>query len=265
MRNPFFFTIKKMLRLPFRLFIRSSKLCEAKFLLDTVNKPVLQFNKPNQTQSTGPEKQKNTIDSNPSQNLIFTVPNVLTMSRIVSVPFINYFVVVGKHDYACALFLVSGITDFLDGYVARNFPNQKSHLGSILDPLADKLLIGSLTITLTLSHMLPLTLAALIISRDVLLILYSLYIRYQMVEKPVTLSKYVNVKKYSQVQIEPDMISKVNTAFQLALITLTLPSVMFDYHDSSFLLGLQCLTGATTIASSISYYLKRGSYKKINN
>ena len=87
--------------------------------------------------------QKTPLTSDEDQkNLIFTIPNVLTGLRIVSIPFINYFVFTGQHDIACGLFVLASITDGLDGYIARNVPNQLSHLGSILDPLADKLLIG---------------------------------------------------------------------------------------------------------------------------
>ncbi len=82
---------------------------------------------------TSPENQK---------KLILTIPNLLTSLRIISIPFINYYFFTGRHDVACGLFIMASLTDFLDGYIARNFPNQLSHLGSILDPLADKLLIG---------------------------------------------------------------------------------------------------------------------------
>ena len=196
------------------------------------------------------------------QNVIFTIPNILTSLRILSIPFINYFVFINKHEYACALFFLAGLTDFFDGYIARNWKNQKSYLGSILDPLADKLLIGSLTITLTLNDMLPIQLAFVIIMRDVCLILASLYVRFRTLDKPVTFSKFVNVTR-SSIKVEADIISKLNTVFQLALITISLPSVAFGYADSDFLLCLQSITGLTTIMSSISYIYKGGSYKLI--
>ena len=218
--------------------------------LQNVNKPVSDNNSEKKTK-------------NFNENRLLTIPNVLTLSRIASVPFINYFALIQKHEYACLLFLVSGLTDFLDGYIARNFKNQSSSIGSILDPLADKLLIGSLTITLSLNSMLPLELAFLILSRDIALILYSLYVRYKIIDKPVTLSKYINLKKYSTVQVQPDMISKFNTILQLALITFTLPSVVFSYEYSIYLIALQYATGISTILSSISYLYKRGSYKVI--
>lgn len=89
--------------------------------------------------------QKNKVDLTSEEDqkrLIFTIPNALTSLRILSVPFINYYIFAGQHEVACGLFVASALTDALDGYIARNVPNQLSHLGSILDPLADKLLIG---------------------------------------------------------------------------------------------------------------------------
>lgn len=210
------------------------------------------------------KKNINTTSNNNNNNRIHTIPNYITISRIMSVPFINYFVLVNQHELACGLFLLASVTDFLDGYIARNWPNQQSFLGSILDPLADKLLIGSLTVTLTLNHMLPIELMIIILARDLGLILASLAVRYRMIEEPKTLEKFFNVKKYSTVQVEADRISKWNTFFQLSLITLTLPSVLFNYNDSGVLLALQYLTGTTTILSSISYLYKRGSFKLVN-
>ena len=195
------------------------------------------------------------------KNRILTIPNGLTTFRILSIPFINYFVLIDQHEYACALFFIAGFTDYLDGYIARNWKNQRSYLGSILDPLADKLLIGSLTIALTINNMLPIELALIILARDVSLILISLYVRYKSLEKPVTFSKFVNVKKYSSIQIEADYISKFNTLLQLALITFTLPANVFGYIDSDFLFYFRFATGFTTILSSISYLYKGGSYK----
>ncbi len=202
------------------------------------------------------------LNNDDEQNVIFTIPNILTSLRILSIPFINYLVFIDKHEYACALFLAAGFTDFFDGYIARNWKNQKSYLGSILDPLADKLLIGSLTITLTLNDMLPIQLALVILMRDLCLIMASLFVRYRTLEKPVTWSKFLNVKK-SRVQVEADYLSKMNTVLQLALITLTLPSVAFNYSDSEFLTLLQWITGTTTVMSAMSYLYKGGSYKVI--
>lgn len=197
------------------------------------------------------------------ENVIITVPNALTISRIISVPFINYFMLTNQHELACSLFVLAGVSDFFDGYVARNFKNQKSHLGSVIDPLADKLLIGSLTITLMINSMIPLPLAILILGRDISLILLSIFIRFKLIEKPVTLKKFLNLKQF-RVKVEADMISKLNTFFQISLIAATLPSQVFLYDNSYYLTFLQFVTGLTTIMSSVSYAVKKGSYKVID-
>lgn len=219
----------------------------------------------NKFQSTEPAQKSKEFHKNvETNNRIHTIPNYITISRIMSVPFINYCVLIDKHELACGLFFLASLTDFIDGYIARNWPNQQSFLGSILDPLADKLLIGSLTVTLAINNMLPIELVCIILARDIGLILASLILRYKLIDEPKTFKKYLNVKKYSTVQIEADLISKINTFLQLSLITLTLPSVLFNYNESIILLILQYLTGTTTILSSISYLYKRGSFKLIN-
>lgn len=74
-----------------------------------------------------------------SKNRIFTIPNLLSLLRLVMIPFILYFYLAkGNAIAAFVLVLLSGITDLMDGYIARRF-NQISELGKILDPIADKL------------------------------------------------------------------------------------------------------------------------------
>ena len=77
--------------------------------------------------SIGPEEANKSHDN---KNLIFTIPNCLTMLRIFSIPFINYFIFIDRHDIACGLFVMASLTDFLDGFIARNVPNQLSYLGN---------------------------------------------------------------------------------------------------------------------------------------
>ena len=109
--------------------------------------------------------------------------------------------------------------------------------------------------------MMPFPLFAIIIGRDLGLILSSLFIRYQIIDEPKTFQKYINLKKYASVKIEADTISKFNTVVQVALISATLPSVLMGYSGSDLLIYLQYFTGFTTLLSSASYLYKRGSYK----
>lgn len=204
---------------------------------------------------------------------IWTIPNGLTLSRILMTPYINYLVLLEQHQLACALFALAGFTDLLDGYIARKWPKtQMSPLGSILDPFADKFLICSLTISLSLAHMMPYELAIIILGRDLSLVVASLFVYLKNFKRltTTTTAKTINENEsiliklknsINKIQVEADKISKFNTFLQITLITVTLPSAIFHYNDSLFLILLQYLTGSTTILSALSYLYKRGSYK----
>ncbi|CAH3046319.1 unnamed protein product [Porites evermanni] len=118
---------------------------------------------------------------------IFTIPNLLSTLRILATPVLGYLVITEDFVSSLALFGVAGITDMLDGFIARNFKNQKSVLGTILDPLADKILMSVLTVSLTLVSLLPVPLTALILSRDALLIGYAFYLRFKSLPSPVSM------------------------------------------------------------------------------
>ena len=74
----------------------------------------------------------------------------------------------------------------LDGWIARNFKGQSSMLGSFLDPLADKVLVATLYLSLTYVHLIPIALTSLVVSRDIFLVYAGLYIRYMGVTPPVS-------------------------------------------------------------------------------
>ncbi|XP_020892590.1 cardiolipin synthase (CMP-forming) [Exaiptasia diaphana] len=116
---------------------------------------------------------------------ILTIPNLLSSFRIVAAPFLGYFIISEQFVIALTLFGVAGITDMLDGYIARNFKNQKSVFGTILDPIADKILMSALVISLTVAELLPIPLTALILGRDFLLVLAAFYIRFKSLPPPV--------------------------------------------------------------------------------
>ncbi|KAJ8387837.1 hypothetical protein AAFF_G00149860 [Aldrovandia affinis] len=183
----------------------------------------------------------------------WTIPNFLCMARIALSPVLGYLIVEQYFHLSLGLFVLAGATDVLDGYIARNWANQKSALGSALDPLADKILISVLYISLTYAHLIPAPLTALVISRDVALIAAVFYVRYKTVPPPVTLSKFFN-PCYATAQLKPTLISKVNTAVQLVLVAASLAAPVFHYTDSVFLQALWFVTALTTTASGYSYY-----------
>ncbi len=100
---------------------------------------------------------------------VLTVPNVLSALRLLGVPVFLWLVLGPHHDrVAFVLLMVSGATDYLDGYLARRL-HQVSRLGALLDPLADRLYIASTVLALTIRHVIPLWLLLVLVARDLYL------------------------------------------------------------------------------------------------
>jgi len=85
---------------------------------------------------------------------IYTVPNLLTFSRLVAAPVIGYLVLQDNHAWALGLFAYAGISDMLDGWIARRW-NSRTVVGTIIDPMADKILMTILTVALAAKGSLP--------------------------------------------------------------------------------------------------------------
>ena len=100
---------------------------------------------------------------------VVTLPNALSALRLVGVPIFFWLVVDGRHDLiAVAVLAVAGFTDWLDGYLARTW-RQRSRVGQLLDPMADRLYILSILIGLAIRGIVPWWLVGLLIARDVML------------------------------------------------------------------------------------------------
>nr|XP_028578035.1 cardiolipin synthase (CMP-forming) isoform X2 [Podarcis muralis] len=154
----------------------------------------------------------------------WTIPNLLSMARIGLAPVLGYLIVEENFNIALGVFTLAGITDLLDGFIARNWANQKSALGSALDPLADKVLISVLYISLTCANLIPVPLTSMIILRDIALIAAVFYVRYRTLPPPRTLSRYFN-PCYATAQLKPTFISKVHHSFHNNSICLQLLSL----------------------------------------
>lgn len=100
---------------------------------------------------------------------VVTIPNVLSLFRLLLIPVFLLLLLVGRYDFALVVLVVSAATDFVDGYIARRF-NQVSRLGQLLDPAADRLFIFSTLVGLAWQGLVPWWFAILIIARDVLLL-----------------------------------------------------------------------------------------------
>ncbi|KAK7901801.1 hypothetical protein WMY93_018570 [Mugilogobius chulae] len=183
----------------------------------------------------------------------WTIPNLLCVCRILLAPVLGHLIMTQHFHLSLALFTLAGATDLLDGYIARTWPSQKSALGSALDPLADKILISVLYVSLTYAELIPVLLTALVISRDIGLIAAVFWVRYKTVPPPVTLSKFFN-PCYTTAQLKPTLFSKMNTAVQLFLVAASLAAPVFQYTDSAALQCLWLVTAVTTTASGYSYW-----------
>ncbi|EGN96998.1 hypothetical protein SERLA73DRAFT_185266 [Serpula lacrymans var. lacrymans S7.3] len=193
---------------------------------------------------------------------IYTIPNLLTTSRILACPVLGWSILHDDFYFATGLLLYAGLSDLLDGYLARRFKMQ-SVLGTILDPAADKTLMTTLTVALTMKELLPLPLAVIIIGRDVLLSLSAFYIRYTSLPAPKTLSRYWDFSIPSA-EVRPTFISKVNTALQLVLMAVTTISPIAPAAFAFSLPSLQWTVAATTIWSGLSYVFSKDAVRIIS-
>ncbi|XP_003383767.1 PREDICTED: cardiolipin synthase (CMP-forming)-like [Amphimedon queenslandica] len=208
---------------------------------------------------TSPENRKNIIYEKEN---IWTIPNLLTTLRIGSAPLLGYLVLNQEYLGAIGVLTVASLSDLLDGFIARRFPSQSSKLGSILDPLADKCLISVLYISLTIVNLIPLPLTFLIISRDLMLVGGSFYLRYVTLPPPRTWRRYWDVER-SGLQITPNLLGKANTALQLMLVGITMLSPLLDCIDQQLLKLLWFTVGTTTIASGMSYCVQLKGFQII--
>ncbi|HEX2337704.1 MAG TPA: CDP-alcohol phosphatidyltransferase family protein, partial [Hyphomicrobiaceae bacterium] len=97
------------------------------------------------------------------------IPNAITLGRVMSVPVLFYLLLSGRSIAAFVVFVLAGLSDAVDGYLAKRF-DWRSELGAYLDPLADKMLIVSIFIALGVRNELPLWLVIAVVSRDVLIV-----------------------------------------------------------------------------------------------
>ncbi|KAI6116813.1 CDP-alcohol phosphatidyltransferase-domain-containing protein [Pisolithus croceorrhizus] len=170
---------------------------------------------------------------------IYTVPNLLTMSRILACPVLGWSILQDNFYLATGLLVYAGLSDLVDGFLARRF-NMRSVLGTILDPAADKTLMTTLTVTLTMKGLLPgAYLSSIIIGRDVLLSLSAFYIRYTSLPPP-------------SAEVRPTAISKVCTS-----IFCNLAAYLRRRANAIQFITIRLLVAGTTIWSGLSYVFSK--------
>lgn len=166
------------------------------------------------------------------------LPNIITVFRLFLVPPVVWALLHSEFGLALILFFIAGSSDALDGFLAKHF-NWQSRLGSILDPLADKLLLVCTFLTLTWLGFVPLWLLIAVIVRDLLIVIGATSFHYL----------------FGKFEMEPTFLSKMNTVFQIVYVL----AVIF-YHDELVITfkpwiieALVYVVLLTTIASGANY------------
>ncbi|KXN72794.1 hypothetical protein CONCODRAFT_77638 [Conidiobolus coronatus NRRL 28638] len=217
------------------------------------------WNSTNKEVNNNSNKEKLIEKLAPLKENLYTIPNALTFARLLSTPILGYWIINNQLTNALALFIVSGITDLLDGYIARKY-NMQSYVGSIIDPMADKALMTVMTLSLTYIDLIPLPLAVVIIGRDLGLVISSFYYRWISLPPPKTFTRYWDFSLPS-VEVKPTQISKINTFLQLGYVGTTLISSWWGITSHPLLTSFQFLVGGTTIASGLSYVFSKDAVK----
>ncbi len=143
-----------------------------------------------------------------------TVPNLITSLRIILVPIFIIYLINDNLLSALIVFILAGVSDAADGLIARVF-NQKTKLGAILDPIADKILLNAAFVVLAIQGIIPSWLTVIIISRDILIMLAVLIL-------------WLNQENFA---MKPAFISKATTCLQLATVFCILSAGYFPFLD----------------------------------
>jgi cardiolipin synthase len=169
---------------------------------------------------------------------VLTVPNLLTLLRIVAIPIFLIFLEDLRYREALGIFVAAGLTDGLDGAIAR-LTRTKTTFGAYLDPAADKLLLVSAFIALGFMHEVPRWLVVLVISRDVIIVL-GFFLLFLVTRETM--------------EVQPSVGGKLSTFLQLAsvaivLVSLTDPGLVAPAIRELLFL----LTGAVTASAGLQY------------
>lgn len=169
-------------------------------------------------------------------NSALTLPNLITLARFFVVPVIVYFMISGQWATAFWLFVLAGLSDAVDGIIARHF-NQKTEIGAYLDPVADKVLLVAVFVILAVNHHLPLWLVITVVSRDILIV------------GAVVLSSIMG----TALTIEPIFVSKATTAAQIALAAYAFAAQVWLFDMGFAGQILIYTTAGLTLASAAAY------------
>ncbi len=164
------------------------------------------------------------------------IPNLITVMRLLLVPVVISSITSHHWHFAFGAFAIAGISDAIDGFIARRF-DMRSELGAYLDPLADKALLMSIYVALAIATILPGWIAILVVSRD-LMIVGAVVISW-VLDKPVA--------------IRPLWVSKFNTAAQISFAGAVLAAMAFGFTLDGWFEVMLSGVAALTLASTAAY------------
>ena len=168
-----------------------------------------------------------------------SIPNIITLGRIMLVPIIVWAIVSSQMEVAFAVFLIAGISDAVDGFLAKRF-NMTSELGALLDPLADKALLVSIYMALGIWGAIPRWIVILVVSRDIMIV--AAVIISWLFDRPV--------------EMKPSKVSKLNTVAQILLALVVLASLGFAFDAEWAIQSLTALVAMLTLASVVIYIIE---------
>jgi cardiolipin synthase len=165
-----------------------------------------------------------------------TIPNLITIFRLILVPIVIVTIMQGRWSAAFILFVVAGVSDAVDGFIAKRF-DMRSEFGAYIDPLADKALLVSIYVTLAIVGVLPSWLSIVVVSRDLMIV-------------AAVLLSWVMARP---VKIRPLMVSKLNTAAQIGFAALVLAAKAFGVEAVPFGDVAMIAVAGLTVASAGAY------------
>ena len=163
---------------------------------------------------------------------IINLPNLLTLGRMLITPFIVYSILNGSTVQALVLMVIAGLTDLLDGAIAKHF-HMQTVVGAYMDPIADKLMLVGSIISLFIIGQVPMFLFLAVVFRDVIIVIGAM--AYELVTH--------------RLEIQPTYLSKVTTVAQIVYVSSVLlhivyPLPVFMMHTAAWItFALTCMSG----------------------
>ncbi len=179
------------------------------------------------------------------QNL--NLPNTITISRMLLAMPIAIMLIKNQYKWAVCLFLIASASDIIDGFLARKL-NQQTKLGSVLDPLADKILINYTFVILTAHGYIPILLFAVVLSKDIILVSGSTI-------------EILSLKDLRQIKIKASIFGKISTFFQIMVIVLVFLKI-FKVYSNKFTFSF--FTYSTIILTILALFSYINEYQRRN-